>query len=108
MRRILLALCLFAFATAAQTPRGYLRQPAIHGDVILFVAEGDLWRVPASGGLAQRLTSHPGQETFPAISPDGTTLAFAAEYEGPTEIYTMPVNGGVPMRHTFDGAEGRV
>ena len=108
MRRILLALFLFAFATAAQTPRGYLRQPAIHGDVILFVAEGDLWRVSVAGGIAQRLTSHPGQETFPAISPGGTTLAFAAEYEGPTEIYTMPLNGGVPTRHTFDGAEGRV
>lgn len=108
MRRFVLWLFTLALAAAAQSPRGYYRQPAIHGDVILFVAEGDLWRVPVAGGIAQRLTSHPGQEAFPAISPDGTTLAFAAEYEGPTEIYTMPLNGGVPTRHTFDGAEGRV
>ncbi len=108
MRRSLLALFLLTLSAAAQTSRGYYRQPAVHGDLIVFVAEGDLWRVPAGGGLAQRLTSHPGQETFPAISADGRTLAFAAEYEGPTEIYTMPVSGGPPTRHTYDGADGRV
>ena len=97
-----------ALVAVAQGPRGYYRQPALHGEAIIFVAEGDLWRVPVKGGTAQRLTSHPGSESSPAISPDGTTLAFAAEYEGPTEIYTMPLGGGAPTRHTFDAADGRV
>lgn len=38
------------------------------------------------------------------LSPDGTTLAFSAEYEGPTELYTMPAAGGPPTRRTFQGS----
>ena len=34
---------------------------------------------------------------------DGKTVAFSAEYEGPTEVYTMPVDGGLPQRRTWDG-----
>ena len=61
-----------------------------------------------SGGVAARLTSHPADEAFPAISPDGATLAFSAAYEGPTEVYTMPLAGGSPVRRTFDGGGARV
>ena len=87
---------------------GYYRFPAIHGDTIVFGAEGDLWEVARSGGVASRLTSHPADESYPAISPDGTTLAFSAAYEGPTEVYTMPLAGGSPVRRTFDGGGARV
>ncbi len=83
---------------------GYYRQPAIHGDTVVFVAEGDLWSVPVSGGVAQRITTHHGQETRPSISPDGSLIAFTAGYEGPAEIYTMPLGGGLPTRRTFEGA----
>lgn len=83
---------------------GYYRMPTIHGDTIVFVAEGDLWKVSTAGGLAARLTSHPGDELNPAISPDGTTVAFTAQYEGPTEVYTMPVTGGLPTRRTWGSA----
>jgi len=91
---------------APDTPKtrpGYYRYPAIHGDTIIFTAEGDLWKVNAQGGAAQRLTSNPGEEAYAAISPDGKTVAFTAEYEGPTEVYTMPVDGGLPQRRTWDG-----
>ena len=83
---------------------GYYRQPAIWNDTIVFVAEGDLWRVPAAGGVAQRLTTHPEEESRPAISPDGKTVAYAATYEGPGEVYTLPLGGGVPVRQTWDAA----
>ena len=86
------------------TKPGYYRYPAIHGDTIVFTSEGDLWSVPVAGGEARRLTSNPGAETMATISPDGQMIAFAAEYEGPTEIYTMPVSGGVPVRRTWDGS----
>ena len=99
--------CLAVSTTfAADQPeahRGYYRFPAVHGDVIVFTSEGDLWSVPVEGGTARRLTSNPGNETMAAISPDGQTVAFAAQYEGPTEVYTIPINGGLPQRKTWDG-----
>jgi tricorn protease len=85
------------------TRPGYYRFPAIHGDTVIFTAEGDLWTVSAEGGLARRLTSDPGMEDYAAISPDGKTVAFSAQYEGPTDAYVMPVEGGLPKRLTWDG-----
>ncbi|MCH8821979.1 MAG: PD40 domain-containing protein [Planctomycetes bacterium] len=82
--------------------QGYYRQPAIHGQTIVFVAEGDLWKVASDGGKASRLTTHHGLEGSPAISPDGKTLAFNASYEGPSEIYSMPLAGGTPTRLTYE------
>jgi tricorn protease len=100
-------------ASEGQTPSGpgtlgYYRFPAIHGDALVFTAEGDLWRVGIQGGAAQRLTAHPSEESRASFSPDGKTLAFSASYEGPTEVYTLPLDGGVPTRHTYDGAAAQV
>lgn len=89
-------------------PVGYYRNPAIFGNTIVFAAEGDLWKVSVFGGAANRLTTHPGDETNPAISPDGLTLAFTGQYEGPAEVYTMPVAGGLPTRVTYDANRGTV
>jgi tricorn protease len=94
-----------ASTTFAQGTEGYYRFPAIHGDQLVFTAEGDLWGVGIEGGSARRLTTHPGEEIHPAISPDGTTVAFSAAYEGPMEVYAMPVSGGLPVRLTWEGAE---
>ena len=82
---------------------GYYRDPALHGDTLIFTSEGDLWTVTVHGGTAHRLTSAPGQERAARISPDGKTVAFFANYEGPGEVYTMPVEGGVPQRQSWDG-----
>jgi tricorn protease len=87
---------------------GYYRFPAIWHDTIVFTAEGDLWRVKTGGGLAERLTTHPALESNPAVSPDGTVVAFSANYEGPTEVYTISLNGGTPERQTWDGEEATV
>lgn len=87
---------------------GYYRFPSVRANTVVFTAEGDLWRVPIEGGLAQRLTSHLGEETRAAISPDGRSVAFSATYDGPTEAYVMPINGGVPKRLTFDGLRAYV
>ena len=93
---------------AFQGTLGYYRFPAIHHETLVFTAEGDLWQVGINGGIAQRLTTHPAEESRPAFSPDGKTLAFSASYEGPTEVYTLPLDGGVPTRQTFDGAAAQV
>ncbi|HWG19443.1 MAG TPA: S41 family peptidase [Terracidiphilus sp.] len=88
---------------AETTHRGYYRSPAVHGDTVVFTSEGDLWTVSVKGGTAQRLTTAPGTETMATISPDGKTVAFLANYEGPSEVYTMPVTGGLPQRRTWEG-----
>jgi tricorn protease len=110
MRKIKITILLFAlslWSLCAQNsdapPKGYYRFPSIHGETVVFTAEGDLWRVGVQGGIAQRLTSNLGTESHAAFSPDGKTLAFSAQYEGPTEVYTMPAEGGLPTRRTFDG-----
>ena len=89
----------------AQQPLGYYRQPAIHKDTIVFIAEGDLWRVPIGGGVAARLTTHGGEEQLPAIAPDGKSIAFVGQYEGPSEVYVMPLAGGAPKRLTWDAGK---
>ncbi len=86
----------------SQPAKGYYRFPDIHGDTLVFTAEGDLWSVSTSGGVARRLTTHPDEETHPSTSPDGRTLAFTASYEGPAELYTMPLTGGLPVRRTYE------
>jgi tricorn protease len=92
-----------ALPPGATSRAGYYRYPAIHGDTIVFTSEGDLWEVGASGGAARRLTTGAGAELLAAISPDGRTVAFSASYEGPKDVYTIPVGGGVPERRTWGG-----
>ena len=70
----------------------------------LLALEGDLWRVGVGGGVAQRLTTHPEEESRPAVSPDGRTVAYAATYDGPGEVYTLPLEGGAPARQTWDAS----
>jgi len=92
----------FAAASDAKQP-GFYSSPAIHGDTVVFTSEGDLWMVSAQGGLARRLTTNSGNEGMATISPDGKTVAFAAQYEGPTEVYTIAIDGGMLQRRTWDG-----
>lgn len=112
MRRACFSLAGVVFSavtlSSVATPLGYYRQPAISNNGIVFVAEGDLWRTGLNGGTAQRLTSHAGEENNPAISPDGRLLAFTARYEGPAEVYVMPLAGGAPTRLTYEGDNARV
>jgi tricorn protease len=101
-------LVILAQAVLAAGRTGYYRHPAVHKNTVVFVSEGDLWSVDIGGGPARRLTTHHGMETSPAVSPDGSTLAFSAQYEGPTEVYTMPLAGGLPVRRTFAGQASTV
>ena len=57
--------------------------------------------VSAEGGTAFRLTSHEGQELYPKFSPDGSQIAFSAEYNGTRQVYVMPSSGGTPRQLTW-------
>ena len=87
---------------------GYYRFPTIHGERVAFICEDDLWDVPASGGVARRLTSNLGAVSRAFHSPDGAWLAFTGQEEGPSEIYAMPAAGGQATRLTYLGAGSTV
>ncbi len=79
-----------------------LRFPATNGNEIVFSYAGDLYKkFLQKEGEAQRLTSHVGYEMFPRFSPDGKTIAFTGQYDGNTEVYTIPSTGGEPLRITY-------
>lgn len=84
-----------------------LRFPATNGNEVVFSYAGDLYKVPLQGGQAQRITSHIGYEMFPKFSPDGKWVAFTGQYDGNTEVYTVPVNGGEPLRLTYTATNSR-
>ncbi len=96
----------FGTKTQAQDEARLMRYPDINKNLIAFVYAGDIWTVDANGGEARRLTSHPGMELFPKISPDGKWIAFSGEYSGSRQIFVMPSNGGTPKQLTFYNSVG--
>ena len=112
MKRILVTLITLAAALpllAAPAPdeARLLRFPAVGGGKIVFCYAGNLYSVGIDGGRAVKLTSDVGYECFPKISPDGRTVAFTAQYDGNTEVYTIPITGGEPRRLTYSALVGR-
>ncbi len=83
------------------TDTRFLNQPAIGGGHIAFVYADDLWVADADGTSPRRLTSDEGVEANPVFSPDGEWIAFDAEYDGNTDVYIVPVAGGIPTRLTW-------
>jgi tricorn protease len=85
-----------------------MRIADVHEDRIVFTYEDDLWLVSTDGGDARRITRDPGSEDWAKFSPDGTMIAFTAEYDGDTDVYVMEAGGGVPRRLTYHPATDRV
>jgi tricorn protease len=99
---------LFPAQSAAQVDARMLRFPAVSQTHIAFVYAGDIWTVSKAGGTAYRLSSPLGEESFPRLSPDGSKIAFSAEYDGNTDVYVMPTTGGEPLRLTHHPMADRV
>jgi tricorn protease len=113
MTRILtvaaLAAALVPAACAAQAAAGearVLRYPDISRSHIVFVRGGDLYIVGREGGQATRLTSAPGEELYPKFSPDGSMVAYSAEFAGTRQVYVIPASGGTPRQLTFHNDAG--
>jgi tricorn protease len=79
-------LTVLASPAAAQVDARMFRQPAVSADKIAFVYAGDIWLVAKSGGVATRLSSPLGEESFPRFSPDGSKIAYSADYDGSTDV----------------------
>ena len=93
---------------ASKTPHiPYLREPALSpdGGEIAFCYAGDLWIVPATGGVARRITAHANYDSSPIFSPDGAQLAFASQRTGGGNIYVIPLkSSGAHRRLTYHNA----
>jgi tricorn protease len=85
--------------------RGYLRQPSLGRNSVVFVCDDDLWRVDAAGGVARRLTAGLGEVSYPSISPDGRWIAYVGRDEQHPEVYRMPAEGGPARRMTWLGPD---
>src|SRR6266513_1545386 len=79
-------------------------EPALSPDrsEIAFVSGGDIWTVPAAGGEARLLVSHPATESRPMYSPDGRKLAFTSNRTGNGDVYVLTFDTGDLKRMTFD------
>jgi tricorn protease len=78
-----------------------LSQPAVSAKHVAFIYADDLWIADIDGKNARRLTSDIGIESHPCFSPDGKIIAFSAQYDGNTDVYTIPTEGGAPTRLTW-------
>lgn len=84
---------------------GYDNQPAFsaRGDIVYFTAvhddgPSDIWRVPASGGVAQRFTDTPQSEYSATLTPDGLHLSvIRVELPDSTQrLWKFPLDGTAP------------
>ena len=87
--------------TQAQVNARMFRYPDVSATHISFVYAGDIWVVPKQGGLAHRLSSPSGEETYPRFSPDGSRIAFSGNYDGNVDVYVIPTLGGHSSRITY-------
>ncbi|MBL7729072.1 MAG: PD40 domain-containing protein, partial [Dinghuibacter sp.] len=89
-------LCAFSRLHAQPVQPYFLSWPSLSPDAstIVFSFEGDLWKVPAAGGTALRITAMQGNETHARFSPDGQWIAFTGRQLGNPDIYIMPASGG--------------
>lgn len=97
-----------AFAQDEVSETLLLQDPNASRDRVVFAYAEDLWTVSREGGVAQRLTSHPGTEAIPRFSPDGKWVAFTGEYEGNLDVYVVAAAGGAPRRLTWHPGTDRV
>ena len=97
---LLLFLCIGVLSAAQGQGTRLLREPTVENGTIVFAYANDLWVVGENGGEAERLTSFPGTETQPHLSPDGEQVAFTGEYDGDTDAFVVSIDGGQPRRIT--------
>ncbi|WP_350288089.1 PDZ domain-containing protein [uncultured Croceitalea sp.] len=95
-------LCLLFMAIGnAQNETKLMHQPALSDTHIAFVYAEDLWVANRDGSNPKRLTIDEGVESSPIFSPDGSMIAFNAQYDGNSDVFIVPTAGGVPKRLTW-------
>lgn len=95
-------IAVFSGASAQDRPL-WMRYAAISpdGQTILFSYKGDIYTVPAKGGVAVPLTLSESYEYAPVWSHDGRSIAFASDRYGNFDVFVMPAKGGEARRLTY-------
>ena len=90
----------------SQDEAQWLRNPCISpdGSTIVFSYHGNLYRVSSNGGDAVAITTGDAYDGYPIYSHDGKTIAFASDRYGNFDVYTIPAEGGLSTRLTFNSA----
>ncbi|OLY93837.1 N-terminal domain of tricorn protease-containing protein [Cnuella takakiae] len=97
-------LCTHAQTNSEPTAKPYFAEPALSPDgrEFAFTSGGDIWTVPAAGGEARLLVSHPDNDGRPLYSPDGKFLAFTSTRTGNGDIYLLNLATSELKRLTYD------
>ncbi|MFC0876738.1 PDZ domain-containing protein [Saccharicrinis sp. FJH2] len=105
MRKLITLLFLLAVygIADAQISASLMQYPDVSDTQVCFVYGDDVWVAPKAGGTATRLSSPEGPERYPKFSPDGSMIAYTANYQGNSDVYVIPVKGGIPERLTYHG-----
>ena len=82
---------------------GYLRYPHLHGELLTFVTEDDVWLAPVDGGRAWRRTADRAPVDNPRFNADGSLLAWSSGRDGAPEVHVAAVDGGEATRLTHWG-----
>ncbi|MFE2483209.1 S41 family peptidase [Streptomyces mirabilis] len=92
-------------SSASSVSPAYLRFPHLHGELVAFTAEDDVWVAPLDGGgRAWRVSADNMPVNHPRISPDGTTVAWTSTRDGAPEVHAAPLEGGPATRLTYWGS----
>ena len=107
-RALPLLACAAPAAPVAAAEARFMSHPDVRGDVVVFAWEGDIHRTGLEGGTAVRLTSHPGDELAPKLSPDGKWIAYSRVADNAADVWLMPSEGGAAKRLSWPPLGGQV
>jgi tricorn protease len=85
------------------TASSYFRYPHVHGDLVAFVAEDDVWLAPIGGGRAWRISALQLPARNPRFTPDGSKVVWGVVQGRAPEAVVADVDGGGFQQLTYFG-----